>query len=103
MKCDIVVELIKNKERWCIVTSLDDYQWSSHNSHIQQSLISWITTDLGLSQFKNNQFRDLSEYTRFVSEIEDKDELMELRANFKDGFAFGDAAFINSIKSENGI
>ena len=93
----------RNPIRAGIVTSLEDYQWSSHNSYIQQSLISWITTDFGLSKFKNNQFGELSEYTRFVSEIEDKDELMELRANFKDGYVFGDADFINSIKSENGI
>ncbi len=52
---------------------------------------------------KNNQYGELSEYTRFVSEIEDEDELMELHANFKDGYVFGDADFVDSIKSGNAI
>ena len=90
----------RNPVRAGIVGCPEDYHWSSHNAYIKQSPISWITKDFGLSKFGNTQSEHLIEYKKFVSEIEDKEELKELRANFKDGYVLGDENFIKTTREQ---
>ncbi len=91
----------RNPVRAGIVSSSEDYQWSSHNAYIKRNVISWINTNFGLSKFANPEFDQSFEYNKFVSEMEDEDELKELRSKFKDGYIFGDDDFVNFVKNQN--
>ena len=91
----------RNPVRAGIVDCPENYHWSSHNVYMGRSRINWITKDFGLSKFGMSRGEALIEYAQFVSEVEPKEELEKLRADFKDGNVLGDDDFLNFVRNES--
>jgi putative transposase len=91
----------RNPVRAGIVKDPRNYPWSSHNSYLDLNQISWVTKDFGLSKFGKTRVDAIRQYSMYISEIEQENELEELRNNFKDGHVLGDDDFLERVRNQN--
>jgi REP element-mobilizing transposase RayT len=67
-----LMELVRyihcNPARVGLVTNLDTYKWSSHQTYLGRNSIPWLTTQLVLSQFAEKEEKSRKLYHDFVRE-----------------------------------
>lgn len=91
-----------NPIRAKLVMLPEEYQWSSHSAYLGED-ITWLKTDYGLSKFGKTITEARTSYNAFVSKVESKEELADLRSNFKDGQVLGEDDFLSKIRTINSI
>jgi putative transposase len=57
-----------NPVRANMVTTPDDYPWSSHHAYLGERDEAWVTTDFALALFHSDRQLAVAEYRRFVQE-----------------------------------
>lgn len=63
-----------------LVTSPEDYSWSSHRAYLGYKRAAWLTTELVLAIFDDEPQRARSQYARFIAQsVNLGDELVESR------------------------
>ena len=90
----------RNPVRAHITEFPENYKWSSHNAYLGNSMITWLTKDYGLLKFGVKGSKTLSQYAKYISEIETDEELDELRGGFKEGQVLGDDDFLEMVRSK---
>ncbi len=92
-----LVELVRyihcNPVRAGLVPKPDEYKWSSHNAYIGKNPISWLTTDLVLSQFAKQENKAQVLYDDFVQDGITEEYRQEFHSGTFEGRILGDENF----------
>lgn len=103
---DYFLKLIRyihmNPVRAKLVSKPEDYQWSGHRAYLGiDDDIVWLTIDYALAKFDNVLGQARHMYNDYILKIESKEELNELRMNFKDSQVLGNDDFLEEIRETN--
>lgn len=97
-----IKELIRyihlNPVRAHIVSSVDQYRWSSHRAYLGFESFSWLTTDWLLSFFSENKREAMIRYSRyFMNEVSESMQKNFHIGNQKGYDILGDNDFLNKL------
>jgi hypothetical protein len=92
-----------NPVRANIVATPEKYVWSSHNAYLGLNEITWVTNTYGLAKFGQNIDEARLFYSAYVLKQESREELNELRNQFRDGQVLGDDDFLHFVREKNAI
>ena len=92
-----LVELVRyihcNPLRAGLTNNLNKYQWNSHSTYLGSDLISWLTTDLVLSQFSRHENRARKLYDAFLKDGITEEYRHEFHTGTFEGIILGDEKF----------
>ncbi len=86
-----------NPVRAKIVKNMDRYQWSSHTAYLGEITFPWLTTDVILSQFNENQKVTRRLYYDFVKSGIDEGYRSEFHSGVSGGRVLGDDKFCEKV------
>lgn len=75
----------------------EGYQWSSHNAYLGKKSISWLTTDLVLSQFSGQEKKARELYEKFMQEGIAEAQRPELCSGMYESRILGDEGFSKKV------